>query len=240
VTLKARPLVRETATFRDDRLFIVACEDTYVPKQYFDLLEIPRVQIHVIPTAHGRSSPPHVLERLLTFDHAEYDERWLLLDIDHRHAGPHVRGLAQTLSEARRQGVNSAICNPCFELWLLLHFKDGSECDRFGDCADVEGALREALGGYNKRRLQSGQFTRRSVADACARARRLGQSAPWSIPEGCSAQVQLTNFQRNSGICSPEECPDGVPPRGLICDSITAGSDRNSATRNAARKRGER
>lgn len=32
------PLVRETATFRDDRLFIIACEDTYAPKQYFDLL----------------------------------------------------------------------------------------------------------------------------------------------------------------------------------------------------------
>lgn len=88
MTLKARPLVRETATFRDDRLFIVACEDTYAPKQYFDLFEIPRVQIHVVPTQDGRSSPSHVLERLLSFEHAEYDERWLLLDVDHRGAGP--------------------------------------------------------------------------------------------------------------------------------------------------------
>jgi hypothetical protein len=189
VTLKARPLVRETATFRDDRLFIVACEDTYAPKQYFDLFEIPRVQIHVVPTLDGRSSPPHVLERLLSFEYAEYDERWLLLDVDHRDTGPHVRNLAQTLSEARRQEVNVAICNPCFELWLLLHRKDETECNRFADCADVEDALRAALGGYNKRRLQPQQFKRRSVVDACARARRLDQSAPWSIPAGCSAQV---------------------------------------------------
>jgi hypothetical protein len=189
VTLKARPLFRETATFRDDRLFIVACEDTYAPKQYFDLFEIPRVQINVVPTQDGRSSPPHVLERLLSFEHAEYDERWLLLDVDHRDAGPHVRNLAQTPSEARRQGVNAAICNPCFELWLLLHRKDESECNKFANCAEVEDALREAFGSYNKRRLQPQQFTRRSIADACARARRLDQSAPWSIPEGPSAQV---------------------------------------------------
>lgn len=189
MTLRARPLVRETATFRDDRLFIVACEDTYAPKQYFDLFEIPRVQIHVVPTEDGRSSPQHVLERLLSFEHAEYDERWILLDVDHRGTGPHVRGLAQTLSEARRQGVNAAICNPCFELWLLLHHQDEDDCDRFADCSDVEDALRKALGTYNKRRLQPQQFTRRSAADACARARRLDQSAPWSIPEMCSAQV---------------------------------------------------
>ena len=130
MTLKARPLVRETATFRDDRLFIVACEDTYAPKQYFDFFEIPRVQIHVVPTHDGRSSPSHVLERLLGFEHAEYDERWLLLDVDHRGEGPHVRDLAQTLSEARRQRVNAAICNPCFELWLLLHHEEETDCGR--------------------------------------------------------------------------------------------------------------
>ena len=81
MTLAPRPLVRETATFRDDRLFIVACEDTYAPQQYFDFFEIPRVQIHVVPTEDGRSSPQHVLGRLLAIEHAEYDERWLLSDV---------------------------------------------------------------------------------------------------------------------------------------------------------------
>jgi len=103
--------------------------------------------------------------------------------------GRHVRDLVQTLSEARRQKVNAAICNPCFELWLLLHREDENDCDRFADCADVESALRQTPGGYNKSRLQPQQFTRRSVADACARARRLDRSEPWSIPEGSSAQV---------------------------------------------------
>ena len=208
--LKARPLVRETATYRDDRLFIVACEDTYAPKQYFDLFEIPRVQIHVVPTVDGRSSPQYVLERLLDFEHEEYDERWLLLDVDHRGAGPHVRNLVQTLSEARRQRVNAAICNPCFELWLLLHHKDEYDCNRFADCADVEGALREAFGSYNKRRLLPQQFTRRSIADACARARRLDQSM---IPEGCSAQVYRLLEAILTGA-APHQLPSEF--RGLV------------------------
>jgi RloB-like protein len=189
VTLTARPLTRETSTFRDDRLFIVACEDTYAPRQYFDFFEIPRIQIHVVPTQDGRSSPRHVLERLLSIEHAEYDERWLLLDVDHRSHGQHVASLAQTLAEARRQGVNAAICNPCFELWLLLHHKPEDELGGFSECAVVEGALRDILGGYNKRRLKSQQFSRQSVAKACDRARRLDETAPWSIPQGYAAQV---------------------------------------------------
>ena len=137
----------------------------------------------------GLSSPQHVLERLMAIEHAEYDERWLILDVDHRSAGPHVANLAQTLSEARRQGVNAAICNPCFELWLLLHHRSEDELGGFDDCGIVESVLREVLGGYNKRRLKAQQFNRQSVAAACGRARRLDGTAPWSLPQGYAAQV---------------------------------------------------
>lgn len=213
MTRRPRPLVRETATFRDDRVFIVACEDTYAPRQYFDLFQIPRVQIHMVPCEGGRSSPSHVLERLLAFEHADYDERWLLLDIDHRGVGPHVADLAQTLREARRQRVNAAIYNPCFELWLLLHHKPANECGGFANCSDVEGALREVLGGYNKRRLQPEQFSSRSVAEACFRARRLDQSMPWSIPEGRAAQVHLI-WESIAAGAAPHQLP--LELQGLV------------------------
>jgi hypothetical protein len=129
-----------------------------------------------------------VLDRLLAFEYEEYDERWLLLDVDHRGAGPHVRDLAQTLSEAKRQGVRAAICNPCFELWLLLHHKQESECRGFGNCGEVERALRVVLGGYNKRNLHPQQFAR-SVGEACARARRLEENEAAEIPIGSAARV---------------------------------------------------
>lgn len=199
MTLKPRPLVRETATFRDDRLFIVACEDTYAPKHYFDIFQIPRVQIHVVPTQDGRSSPQHVLERLLAFDHAEHDQRWLLLDIDHRNVGPHVKNLVDTIREAQQRGIHIAVCNPCFELWLLLHHQDVEGA--FGKCSDVERALKKTLGSYNKRRLDIDSF-KSGVVAACTRARQLDQG---DIPEGPSAQVHRIL----------EAFADGVPDHQL-------------------------
>jgi hypothetical protein len=66
---KPRPLTRDGTSLRDDRLFIVACDDTYAPKQYFDFFQLPQVKIHVVPTLDGTSAARHVLNRLLQFDH---------------------------------------------------------------------------------------------------------------------------------------------------------------------------
>jgi len=77
---KKRPLTRDTSSFRDDRLFIVACDDTYAPKQYFDFFKLSREQVHIVPTQDCKSSAVHVLKRLLEFEHEEDDELWMLLD----------------------------------------------------------------------------------------------------------------------------------------------------------------
>jgi len=102
---KARPLSRDTGSFRDDRLFIIACDDTFAPKQYFDFFKISRVQIHVVPTQDGTSAAAHVLERLLAIDHEDYDELWMLLDVDHCDRGRHVQGFMEAIADAKRRGV---------------------------------------------------------------------------------------------------------------------------------------
>ncbi len=78
-----RPLARDSQSLRDDRLFIVACDDTFAPKQYFDFYRLTRVKIHIVETADGTSAAPHVLERLLQYEHDPDDELWMLLDTDH-------------------------------------------------------------------------------------------------------------------------------------------------------------
>jgi hypothetical protein len=42
---KPRPLKRDADSLRDDRLFIVACDDTYAAKQYFDLMGMSLTQV---------------------------------------------------------------------------------------------------------------------------------------------------------------------------------------------------
>jgi hypothetical protein len=51
-------------------------------------------------------------------DNLKYDEVWCVFDVDaHKH-------LLDAKQKAEVHGINMAISNPCFELWLLLHFQD--------------------------------------------------------------------------------------------------------------------
>jgi hypothetical protein len=187
---KPRPLVRDAQTYRDDRLFIVACDDTYAPKQYFDFFRIPRVQVHVVPTEDGTSAAPHVLERLLRIEHEPDDELWLLLDTDHCLQGTHIASFQQTLAEAKRQGVNVALSRPSFELWLLLHHVDETALGNLPTARDVELRLREVLGEYNKTRLKPEHYPLANVREACARAHRLDATvAGGEIPQANTTRV---------------------------------------------------
>jgi hypothetical protein len=53
----------------------------------------------------------------------DYDNIWAVFDVEApgAHAIPHAR-LNQAIERAERHGIRCAISNPCFELWLLLHF----------------------------------------------------------------------------------------------------------------------
>jgi hypothetical protein len=190
---KARPIKRDVTTFRDDRLFIVACDDTFAPKQYFEFFKITRVQIHVVPTQDGTSSAGRVLERLMDFDHEEDDELWMLLDTDHFASGNHLRSFKTALKNARQKGVNVALSKPCFELWLLLHCVDEPAVRDLPDAFAVETMLRSTLGEYNKRRLKQEHYPIGLIPDAIKRAERLDAVvAGGDIPSGnCSRIYQL-------------------------------------------------
>ncbi|WP_206997027.1 hypothetical protein [Trinickia mobilis] len=109
---KPRPLKRDEKTLSDDRLFIIARDDTYAPKQYFDSFSIPRIQIHVVPTVDGTSAAPHVLDRLSKFDHEDDDELWMLLDTDHCTRDNHIGTFLGAIGEAKRKGMNVALSKP--------------------------------------------------------------------------------------------------------------------------------
>jgi RloB-like protein len=170
---KPRPLARDAASLRDDRLFIVACDDTYAPKQYFGFFRIPRVQIYVVPTTDGTSAAAHVLERLGEIDHEEDDELWMLLDTDHCAVGSHLASFTAALSMAKQKGVNVALSRPSFELWLLLHHAEEGEVTAFSSSNDVEKAIRAKLGQYNKTNLKREHYPVEKVALACQRAEKL-------------------------------------------------------------------
>lgn len=168
-----RPIKRDASALRDDRLFIIACDDRYAPDQYFNFFRIPRIQVHVVPTDDCNSAAKYVLERLLKIQCDEDDERWLLLDTDHCIEESHFPGFVGALEEAQRQGIKVALSKPCFELWLLLHHIGQVDVCSLPHAEAVEAKLRAVLGSYNKCRLRAEDYPLTHVSEACARAARL-------------------------------------------------------------------
>ncbi len=97
-------------------------------------------------------------------DNLRYDEAWCVFDVDDH----------QRLKEARRRaeakGIRLSVSNPCFELWLILHFTDHSA---HMTSQQASRKLSKHLPQYDKHirydELAAG------YTDAVSRARRLDQ-----------------------------------------------------------------
>jgi len=177
---------------RDDRLFIIACDDTYAPDQYFGFFKFTRVKIHVVPTLNGTSTANAVLARLLEFKYDDDDERWLILDVDHLDQDSHLAGFMRALQDAEDNGVKVALSKPCFELWLLLHHEPETSLSQLPDAYAVERALRARLGEYNKTNLKQEHYPLSAVSAACERAERLDSNVlGGDIPKSNTSRVYL-------------------------------------------------
>ena len=72
-----------------------------------------------------------------------FDEVWCVFDID-EHPKDKVNDARQL---ARARGIEVAVSNPCFELWILLHFRENPGARHRHD---VQALVAEDLPGYDK------------------------------------------------------------------------------------------
>lgn len=176
-----RGLLPRPAYVRDAGLFVIAAEGEKTEAQYFALFNTERVRVEVLPTGpDGFSAPKHVLERLVKFQgqHAleDSDELWLVVDVDRQRP----QFLDEVTRDAQASGYHVAVSHPCFELWLLLHFRDADPSD--ADCGAVTARLRQHLGGYSKTGLKRDLFTPEGIRAAIARAKTLSAEEEWRWP----------------------------------------------------------
>ena len=167
---------------RDARLCVIATEGSNTEKQYFEgLFGSAKLKVEVLDSGlTGLSAPGHVLARLSEFEERydldADDERWLMVDIDRNRP----QFMSRVCQEAVQKGFQLAISHPCFELWLYLHFEDGSPPDN--SCKVWEQRLRTRLGGYNKSKLDLSLFTREAVSEAIDRAVALDANPEARLP----------------------------------------------------------
>ena len=192
---KPRPLSRDQQDFRDDRLFVIACDDTYAPEQYFNAFSIPRIRVHVIPTEDGTSHAMHVLNRLLDIHGLEdFDERWMILDIDHcTKSDAHKASFMKALKDANSKKINIALSNPCFEIWLLMHYvEDEGPIVKIENAKEASGVLRDILGGYDKTNLNQSRLNFEMVVNACKLSRKIDDEIGGGHdPQGVTSRVHL-------------------------------------------------
>jgi len=188
---RQRPLIRDSDTERDASLIVIASEDTYAVKRYFDRFQPRRVQFRFLPTEEGRSSPQAIVARLdayrAEFEIGDDDELWYCGDIDHWAAGNHLPNLNVVLSHCHSQRYLVALSNPCFELWLLLHFEESPGAAL--NCNEVCERLRAVAGGYSKTNGCVANITEAHVQQAITRAKP-SKIAP-SLPNNPATQVYL-------------------------------------------------
>jgi hypothetical protein len=194
---KPRPLDRDGGVVRDATLIVIASEDTHAVKNYLDLFRARRVQFRVLPTVDGQSSPKHLIDRLdedrKTVDYGEGDEFWISLDGDRWLRPDRIATLTNLVQLCRQKQYRVALCSPCFEFWLLLHFVKPVGID-YRQCRSAIDALRQAAGGYQKQRVDNLGLKVELVHAAIDRARQLEPSdgtAEQDLPEYPVARFHL-------------------------------------------------
>lgn len=141
---KRRGYKRSNGSFRDRRTFVIVTEGAVTEVDYFTELAAGqrRVKVRLLPPVDRTSSAPiHALRRATEFAAGgqleKDDQLWIVLDTD--------RWSEKQLMEVRRacddKGWGLVISNPCFELWLYLHYAD-LPTDFTGNSQAMKEALR--------------------------------------------------------------------------------------------------
>lgn len=130
---KGGSLRRRTESRAPKRTFLVFCEGTRTEPDYIEDLrkesavrDSASVEIQIDLTASGAvpltlvNAAAEARDRF-SREQSEIDEVWCLFDVEWPRNHPNLR---EAREKANARNVRLAISNPCFELWLMLHFED--------------------------------------------------------------------------------------------------------------------
>lgn len=135
---------------RQVRYTVALVGDGFTERIYFsDFRDTERpVNLHILPDYPGKiGSFKGVLERAVELS-ADYALVYALIDMDAVIAQRQQQSYASSKRAAERRGVIVLENNPCFEFWLLLHFRRTGRL--FQNCEQAVTELRKHIPGYDK------------------------------------------------------------------------------------------
>ncbi len=195
-----RPLRRAQGTRNENERVLIYCEgrnteDIYLKGIRRELRDRP-IEIVIGPS----DGEPSMLvqdavkhrDRFARKTDEKFDQVWCVFDVEAPRPHP---SLEPAIAAARKAGLRCALSNPCFELWLILHFE---HCTVPGlSSADAGKRLAKLLPGYEPRGSKSFAFAqvRGGMASARERARLLHaahqREHPGCRSNPCSSMPEL-------------------------------------------------
>jgi hypothetical protein len=128
-----KPLRRRVGSRKPRRTLLVFCEGQRTEPEYLEALrrepsvrEAAAVDLQVQRDVGG-SAPLTLVNAAVEAksrseqEEGEIDEIWCLFDVEWPANHPKLH---EAVMVARANGIRLGISNPCFELWLVLHFDD--------------------------------------------------------------------------------------------------------------------
>lgn len=199
-----KSFIRPTA-FRDAKLLVIACEgETEII--YFEALRnyitLRNLSIHVLPKQNRDSNPKAVFDQLDEFAKSlapePQDELWIVIDRD-KWTDQMLSEVAQYCSQ--KENMKLAVSNPCFELWLLLHFeeiesltdseiqqlKENKRNSKRGDPELVK-RMRKNMKSFSKKNFNTGILMDK-ISKANERAKKLDKNPQARWPEEIGTHV---------------------------------------------------
>ncbi len=135
------------------KVFYLACEGKKTEIYYFKMIENKKQElkisnnIKIEPYFQEHNNPVALLEYLKNKkknNDLDDDEFFLVIDRDSKNFTEEQ--FEKVITECPNEKIGVALTNPCFELWLLLHFKKIKKKDAHtlsnGDCGEI---LKEEL-----------------------------------------------------------------------------------------------
>ena len=120
---------------------LVVCEGEVTEKEYLSYLrQAERIPVELRIVAGG--TPKTLIEKAVQLRHdGHFDQVWCVFDIDE-----HPK-IADAKQQARDNGIDLIVSNPCFDLWILLHYQ---ELRRHTHRHKVQSLCRTHIDGYGK------------------------------------------------------------------------------------------
>lgn len=164
-----------TRELRPGHVLVVTGGERTEPAYINGLARVRGARVKVRSATDSPENLVRYAKRIFNAD--EYDSVWCVVDVDEF-------DVDAARSEAERLGVELIVSNPCFEIWLILHFADHrGYVDNGKACCKL---LTKHVPGYDKTKVDYATFDE-GVDVAIKRAKELGAGNPstdmWRLVE---------------------------------------------------------